>query len=246
MQLAAPVFPPLLTGRPVAAGADAFSLARQAAAQGLAGAGDAFWSEAVDRLDVAVVLEPEVGLTEAIQAHMALMVAFGDALGALSPPEVAVHYRWPSTILVNGAEVGRARLASPDALAGSAVPPWLVAGLEIAIKRPDLAEPGLDPSHTSLWEEGCGNLDRTRLVESVSRHFLAWIDTWQSEGVRPVVEAWLARAVDRGRDISLAHDGRQIEGRFLGLDEHGNLLVQSAAGAEALSLAAALLADGHD
>lgn len=239
------MFPPLLTGRPVAAGADAFALARQAAAQGVAGAGDVFWSEAIDRLDFAVVLEPEVGLTEALQAHLALMVAFGDALGALSPPEVAVHYRWPSTILVNGAEVGRARLASAEAPAGSAVPPWLVAGLEIAIRRPDLPEPGLDPCHTSLWEEGCGEIDRTRLVESVSRHFLAWIDTWQSEGLRPVVEAWLARAADRGREVSIRHDRRQIEGRFLGMDEHGNLLVQSAAGTEAVSLASALLADDH-
>ena len=41
----------------------------------------------------------------------ALMVAFGDAFGAIGPPEVGVFYRWPMGFVVNAALVGRARAA---------------------------------------------------------------------------------------------------------------------------------------
>jgi hypothetical protein len=77
-----------------------------AAAHQAAGAGEVFWSQAVDRLDLAVVLEPEVDEACALQVHFVLMVACGDAVGAIGPPELALQYRWPTAILANGAQVG--------------------------------------------------------------------------------------------------------------------------------------------
>jgi biotin-(acetyl-CoA carboxylase) ligase len=232
-------FPPLLSGHSVAPQESAFETAAAAAAAGRAGAGDLFWSEAVDRFDLAVVLEPEVETRRAVQAHFALMVAFGDALGTLAPPETAVHYRWPSAVLVNGAVAGRVRLGLPADAVEDAVPDWLVSGIEIAILSTEApGEPGLDPDRTSLWEEGCGDLGRTQLVESVSRHLLSWIDSWEADGFRPVHQAWLARAERRDTEIGVEWGGRLRKGRFLGIDEAGNLILQTSDGTEALSIAA--------
>ncbi len=220
-----PGFPPLITGHPVSASSDAFAEALAAVKGKQAEAGDLYWSEAVNRLDFALVLEPEVSASRALQVHLAVMVAFGDALGALAPPETAVHYRWPSTLLVNGAEAGRVRTALTATRSADEVPAHMVTGVTLSIHPAVAGEPGLSPQTTSLWDEGCTDVDRTRLVESISRHILAWIDTWETEGFRPVHEIWCGRA--EGRDESVTVAGAATpKGGFIGLDEDGNLLVR--------------------
>jgi BirA family transcriptional regulator, biotin operon repressor / biotin---[acetyl-CoA-carboxylase] ligase len=173
--------------------------------------------------------------------HFVLMVACGDAVGAIGPPELALQYRWPTTILANGAQVGRARLALPAASDPAAVPAWMVAGVEMAmLGAPDRLEPGLLPEQTTLWDEGCADMDPVSLVESISRHFLAWLNIWQDDGFAPVHEAWLARCEERGGELALDHAGQRHQGRFLGLDEDGNLLLQSEQVTATLDFAAAV------
>lgn len=215
-----PSLPPLITGFAVAASEEAFAAAKAAVKAGGAGAGDLFWSEALNRLDLALVLEPDVPAMRALQVHMAVMVALGDALGALGPPEMAVHYRWPSTLLINGAEAGRVRTALSLSANGEDVPAFMVTSATLNI-HPDVAdEPGLAPETTSLWDEGCADIDSTRLVESVSRHILTWIDTWETDGFHPVHEMWCGRAEEAANAEAPATEG------FVGLDEDGNLLVK--------------------
>jgi len=216
---AAPLLPPLITGHPVAASQEAFAAALAAVKAEGAGAGDLYWSEAVNRLDLALVLEPEVPAQRALQVHMAVMVALGDALGALAPPETAVHYRWPSILLVNGAEAGRVRTALSAVGNGEEVPAHMVSGVMLNIHPAVAGEPGLSPETTSLWDEGCIDIDRTRLIESVARHILTWIDTWQTDGFGPVHQMWCGRAEGRSGEATAA-------GAFVGLDDDGNLLIR--------------------
>lgn len=217
--LAAPLLPPLITGHPVAASEDAVAAALAAVKAQTAGAGDLYWSEAVNRLDLALVLEPEVPAGRALQVHIAVMVALGDALGALGPPEAAVHYRWPSTVLINGAEAGWVHTALSGALNDEDVPAYMVTSVMLNIHPAVTGEPGLTPGTTSLWDEGFSDSDRTRLIESLARHILTWIDTWETDGFGPVHEMWCGRA--EGRDTDAPG-----KGGFVGLDEDGNLLVR--------------------
>jgi len=223
MHLPEPIFPPLLAGMPVKAPDQPFARACAEADAGRAGAGDVFWARATNRLDVAIVLEPDVILQQAMQMPFAAMVAFGDALGAIAPPELGVYYRWPGDIVVNGARAGFIRFAVPRDAGEDAVPRWLVIGITVTI-RDDLAvsDPGLDDENTTLEEEGCGGITRTDLVESFCRHFLLWVHRWEEEGFRQITELWLDRTRQLSEDISV--DG--VIGRLLGLDESGNLLVK--------------------
>ena len=43
---------------------------------------------------MAITLAPETAATKAVQMHYGMMIALGDAIGALSPPEVSVSYRF--------------------------------------------------------------------------------------------------------------------------------------------------------
>ncbi len=227
--LAPPAFPPLIAGHPVAASGDAFQAALDAVKAGTASAGDLFWSEAVNRLDFALVLEPEVEALRAVQAHLVVMVAFGDALGAIAPPVTAVHYRWPGTLLINGAAAGEVRTALSATGEGESAA-YMVTGVTLAIQPAATRdEPGLRPDTTSLWDEGCGDIDRTLLIESITRHILTWIDTWENEGFRPVHEMWCGRIEEADGETAPAD-------RSMGLDEDGNLLVASGAGTAARRL----------
>ena len=62
MHLPDPSFPPLLSGHDVPGAEGAFEAACKRAATGELGAGDVVWSRNVDKVDMAVVLEPETAL----------------------------------------------------------------------------------------------------------------------------------------------------------------------------------------
>ena len=223
-----PSFPPLLTGHRVTG--DAFAHAVTGAGDGRLGAGDCVWRDDADRLDIALVMEPDVARARCGEMVLLAMVAVGDAVGALMPPESAIAYRWPHRIDLNGAEVGGARFAMPDK--GTA---WLVTGVSLRV-RPPLTrdeEPGRDLERTSLWDEGAGEVTVEALVESAARHWVSWLHVWDEEGFAPIAEQWLGRRDEAG---SLA----QGEGRFTGLDDVGNAIVARDGGHVSLDLFEAL------
>ncbi len=217
-----------------------FELACTQASAGEAGAGDVFWARDTARLDWACVLEPDVASARALQMHFTAMLAFGDAFGAISPPEVALQFRWPSTLLVNGGTAGAARIAlGPEN--GEGVADWMVVGIGLTIKR-DMTgfEPGEAPDQTALYEEGCGEITRTELVESLSRHFLNWVHTWNEEGFKSVHEGWLAKAENWQSEITIDWDGAQHTGTFVTVDDEGNMLLKTEAGMVSLPIASAV------
>ncbi len=216
-----PQLPPLLDAEKIAIGTDVMAKAIGRAAAGETGL--VCYSEATHCLDMAITLAPEVSLSKAMQMHYTLMTALGDSIGALAPPEVGVRYRFPRAILFNRGHAGVVRVAAAPCQDPSAdIPDWLVvsAQLRLTFDRDDHSH-DYRMANTSLEEEGGGFISRTRLVESVSRHFLVWLHKWEEEGFRPIHETWLKR-VDDDKALTLK-DGRVAN--FLGLDEEGGALV---------------------
>lgn len=218
-----PTFPPLLTGHRLAADRNPFNWAVSKAGKGKLGAGDLAWSEDARSLRFALVLEPDVPRERCGEILYVVMVAFGDAAGALIPPEVSITYRWPSAILMNNGQIGSADLvlSGEDA---DGVPDWMVVGLDIRITPdPGTVDPGLDINNTTMWDEGCGDITRTALLESVARHSVNLIHNWSEDGFGPIHTHWWGRVCKEMR-IS---DGIELaQGRaLLGLDETGNALM---------------------
>ncbi|MEL7153847.1 MAG: biotin/lipoate--protein ligase family protein [Pseudomonadota bacterium] len=215
-----PTFPPLLTGEEAPAGADPFDKAVAAALTGC-DAGLLVWSRRADALSAAVVLAPECPLEQAVGISFAVSVGLVDALGALAPPEVAVHHVWPGAFKVNGADCGFLRGAASTSDT-SLEPDWLVFGIEVPFLP--TGEGGEDPTRTCLFNEGCAEITPQQLLESWSRHMLVWINRWLDEGLAPLHAAWRERAWEMGEALP---DG---SGTFMGLDELGGMLVKSDGG----------------
>lgn len=237
----APRFPPLFTGREVGAGIDPFAKACAQAALGC-DAGLIVHDVGPRRLAAAIVFAPEVALEDAMAMLPACGVGFQNALGALAPPEVAVHLRWAGSILVNGAECGRLRAAAaaPDP---DSVPDWLVVGLDVPLVPDDPDAPGAAPDRTSLAEEGCVEVAPPRLLEAWARHTLVWINRWSEEGAGPLHAEWRGLAHGIGERVVVELRRERLEGVFVGVDERFGMLLRDGEGGTRLLPLTGLLAE---
>lgn len=212
-----PHFPPLFSPVAVSADLDPFERAIEMAMEGVQ-AGTLIWSARQDVYECAVVLAPENSLETSLPVLLAASLGLGDALGALVPPVVAVTFGWPDRIEINGGIVGKIRLIIAETPNPTAIPDWLVIGFKLANAGHWHAESGSGRHVTTLTEEGC-QIDLLDLLESHSRHFLSWINRWQSDGVQPVQQAWMSRTLDVGKTVTVDVGGRARQGIFKGLNE---------------------------
>lgn len=237
MSLADPVLPSMFTGYAVNESASVFDEARLGAEQKRLGAGDFLWSRSETQLRCAIVLEPDVDVGRTMEVAPLAMVAIGDALGAIGPPNLGIMYRWPFEILANGGHVGRVRINVPKHARAGTFPDFLVVGFELEIARSEYAgESGQSADRTVLHEEGAGELHRTQIIEALARHFLSWLDRWENDGFEPVRELWLFRAADRDSVARVTLGGQAHEGHMAGLDEHGGLLLRNGRTVQTFSL----------
>lgn len=213
----APTFPPLMWGEP--AQDNAFDHACMRATMGC-DAGLVTYVLGPTQVEAALVFAPEVPLGKAMAMLPLCGVGLQNALGALAPPEVAVHLGWEGGILVNGASCGQFRVMASD-VDPATVPDWLVVGFALPLLPLD--SPGATPDRTALYAEGCADVSPVALVESWTRHTLNWINRWETEGTRPVHAEWRGLAHGLGEDAS--PEGQT--GTFLGVDEDFGMLLRT-------------------
>lgn len=211
-------FPPLLKGYAVV---DDPLLSAVAAAEKGIDPGAVFYGSDEGSLRAAIVLAPEEPLGHAVRVCFAVSLGIADAIGALAPPEVAVHLVWPAGIRVNGAMCGYLTVVSSTSDA-EAEPDWIVIGVSVPIRTQEEKDPGADPDSTSLAEEGCSELSVLDLTEAWARHMMNWLHIYLTDGFEPLHREWLAKS--HARETG---EAAPFQGQFVGLDEFGGLLVKS-------------------
>ncbi len=215
-----PSFPPLLSGLAVAPGEDPFQLARDQA-RGGCDAGLIVHDMEGGALRAAIVFAPEVPLSRAVAMLPLCAVGLQNAIGALSPPEVGMHLDWDGGLRLNGALCGRMRAAA-STQDPKDVPDWLVVGFELTV-LPANDAPGETPDETSLYGEGCGDVDTLTLLESWARHTLVWINRWADEGAGPLHREWSGLAWHADKEVRQG----ELQGKYLGVDEDFGLLMRA-------------------
>src|SRR5579885_1206150 len=115
--------PPLYSAVRLRELGDAFAHAQALAPK--EGAGTLVYVGRFDLAEFAVVLEPEEPLSRARLAFYAGMTALTEALLAFAPPEILLEIAWPDAVTINLGLVGGGRLAWPEGVAETEVPPWL-------------------------------------------------------------------------------------------------------------------------
>jgi len=217
--MTAPSFPPLFSGLAVEGQIDPFEKACVEAARGC-DAGLVVYNLGASMMQGAMVFAPDVILAEAMTMLPLCGVGFQNALGALAPPEVAVHLEWNGGLKINGASCGRMRVAASDN-DPDVEPDWLVVGLELPL-WPESDETGTTPDQTALYAEGCADVSADRLIEAWVKHTLVGINRWTEDGAASLHKEWRGLAHGIGEDIEIA--GKS--GTFLGVDERFGMLIR--------------------
>ena len=217
-----PLLPPILTPIPVVNGIDVF--AKAIAVAGKSETGTVLYSENPEYVEVAIILSPEIPKIKCNQMLYIMMVASGDAIGALAPPEVAVTYAFPGFIFLNRGEAGLVKVEIAPSNDDQSIPDWMVVGLKLRLNNDiEINENEINADVTSLADEGGGYVSRTRAIESLSRHFLAWVSQWEDEGFKPVTEVWNKRREET--KVVTLKSGQEVS--WVGLDENGLAIVKS-------------------
>ena len=216
----APTFPPLLTGLPVSPRTDPLQKAIASASTAEVAPGLVHYAEDDQVFQVALTLVPEQPLALAIRVGFAAMLGLNDALGALAPPEVAVHFTWPGGIKVNGAACGTLTMAASTS-DPNAEPDWLIAAVTLSVASTHKTEADVRKDVTTLHDEGCGEITVPALIESWSRHVLVWINRYVEDGFGPLHAAWREKCDLIGEDVT-----EPDTGTFMGLDENGGMILR--------------------
>ena len=205
--MTAPTFPPLMTGQ--ATVDNPMDVATQMATESC-DAGTVVYNLATDTLRAAMIFAPEVRLALSLIIVPICGIGFQYAFVAIAPPEIAVRLDWDGTIRVNDAVCGR--LSVNAATNADETPDWLIIDLEVSLRNHS-ESPGATPDVTTLYEEGCGDISATQLLEGWSRHTLVWINRWSDDGAAPIHAEYSG--------LLHLHVGE------IGIDEHFGLLRKS-------------------
>lgn len=188
---------------------DAF--AHACAEASMLGAGTIVRTGRFDRIELALVLEPEEPLAQARRAFFLGMAAATQALAAHAPPQRPVTIGWPDSFFLEGAPCGGGRLGWPAGCGEDETPDWLVFGLELVAAT--LGDLDAVPAAMSLAEAGVETVDPEGFAADFARALLAAFDSLAHDGFETAAQPFL-EALDLGKAGARAH-----------IDAQGDLLV---------------------
>lgn len=179
------------------------------------------WVPVEGNLYLSVLMRPNVPLGQAAALSFVAGVAVGDAVaGYLADPGRVAH-KWPNDVLVGGAKIAGILLEASGGARGAA--DWVVVGCGVNVAgHPDIA--GL--AATDLMAETGRDLPARAVLPVVLNALREWRQRWETAGIAPVRDAWLARARGLGEDIIVRLPQEELHGRFEGLDDGGALLLR--------------------
>jgi len=183
-----------------------------------------FWVSPRGNLYTSLVLRPDCLASHAVQLGFVTALAVGAALRTTLPCLERLTYKWPNDVLINGRKVAGVLLESEVTAAGRLSFLIIGVGVNLIASPQDTEFPA-----TSVVEEGLGVVPSEVMLEQFAHDFQSWNDRWRAEGFAPVRAAWLLdSATSHGEPIRVHLDRTTVEGRFLGLDAGGKLLLDDA------------------
>jgi BirA family biotin operon repressor/biotin-[acetyl-CoA-carboxylase] ligase len=179
------------------------------------------WASPVGNLHVSMLFRPDA------EAAALLTLAAGVAVTeGLAPWRVEPRLKWPNDVVLDGRKLGGI-LAESSSTASSL--DWVVVGIGLNVKGelpPDLREQAI-----SLAEAGAPCAEVDEVAVAVLGRLAVWYHRLLDGGRSQVVSAWRERALAWwGRRLVALSSGARVEGRAVGVDDAGGLIVELADG----------------
>lgn len=189
------------------------------------------WVSDTGNLYASLLIRPNASTDLLPQLPLVASVALHRALSSLVPAErtAGLRIKWPNDILLDRSKVAGI-LAESRTLSGQGTVVVLGFGVNCASHPPVTRHPA-----SNLAALGIA-LAPAPLFDALAGMMAATLALWDGgAGFGAVRERWLEAAAHKGEMVVARLPDRQVEGRFAGLDGAGRLLLQAAAGTEAIS-----------
>lgn len=143
-----------------------------------------------------------------------------------------VQLKWPNDLVVDFCKLGGV-LIEVQAEVNSHC--RAIIGIGLNIRLPEAVCALIDQPVTDVRRVAGSMPDRNRLLLAILHSLERWLPRLLREGFASCRPAWEQRHAFQGRQVRLsAADGRLIEGRVLGVDDGGQLLLETPQGIQAL------------
>ena len=187
------------------------------------------WTAPEGNLSLSVLLRPSCPASEAGLFSLLTGIAVVEALTQLGAGDLML--KWPNDILSQNAKLAGILI---DAVPEDGRLNWLAIGIGVNLMAaPEV--PGR--ATTSLAAQG------VRVTPEVAAQaILSRLGRWSEAPAAEIRQAWLARGHALGTELNIAYADRYLKGRFAGLSEKGELLLQCENRVETLSTGEVLLA----
>lgn len=144
-----------------------------------------------------------------------------EAIKALAPG-AQLACKWPNDLLLNGRKLAG---FLPESAGHGGMIDFVVVGSGVNIARPpetsEMAGGLLAPA--ALAEVSHAGIED--VLQAYCERLVSWYDRWEREGFTPVRAAWLGHAHGLNGPVAVTMGTERLEGRFVGMDADGALLL---------------------
>ena len=183
------------------------------------------WLDAKDNLFATARFVFPGAMQEATSLCFLAGLAVADTLAEISGGAVQPLLKWPNDVLVGGRKI-TGILIETGRLDDSAS--WIAAGIGVNLAG---TPEGVSDTAISLTEAGGGVVAPEAALMVLDRHFRARLATLLTLGFEPLRHAWLERSAHKDGYIERETPSGLVQGRVVGLDDLGGLIVEGAGGA---------------
>lgn len=162
-------------------------------------------------------------LQQLVGLPLAAGVALAEAIQALGVP---VQLKWPNDLLKDGAKLAGILVETQTGPDGAV---WAVVGAGINLLMPDQLE--ADIGRDVACAPWLANMDRNALMGALLNRLAATLAEFDDTGFAAFAERWNRLQAWHGETVRILDQGRVLhEGRMMGVDASGRLLLQTDAG----------------
>jgi BirA family biotin operon repressor/biotin-[acetyl-CoA-carboxylase] ligase len=184
------------------------------------------WESPEGNLYCSTLLRPSCPADRAAQIGFVAALAVADTVSGLPTPVHDVQLKWPNDVLIAGAKICGILPESAVMADGRVEYVVLGIGLNVGFHPPAERTGYVATSLAALGAERPLAELLSRLAGNLHRRYVAW----SAQGFAALRADWLARAASLGETIVVRTGTTETHGRFLGLDDNGTLILETAPG----------------
>jgi BirA family biotin operon repressor/biotin-[acetyl-CoA-carboxylase] ligase len=182
------------------------------------------WESQDGNLYVTFLLAASEPIAKLAELSFVAALAVADTVRPLLPSGGDLRCKWPNDIYLNGKKLAGILLESLETQNPEASKKrWVIVGIGINVEN---CPESLKESATCLKQCGVEIISAKIVLARLIDDFFRWHGIWREQGFAVLREKWLAQAYGMGKAARVVTPQQEWSGKFTGLGESGEMLLQ--------------------